>query len=292
MSASTHRTRRPAGRMAGPAARTARRSGLYALMILIAAVLTSPFLWLLVTALKTDRSLGAFPIQWVPHPLAFGNFSRAVHFLPFFGYLQNSVTIALIQSVLMTLASAYAGFGFARLRGRGKKAMFTVVMATMMLPHITTLIPTYAIFTKVHLLNSYVPWVLWGLSGSAFLIFMFRQFFAGLPLEIEEAALLDGVGYFRIFFLIFLPQAKPMLATGFILSFNWAWNDFFTPMLLLSHDRTTLAVALATDYTDPQGNPVDNLMAAGAVLYVLPVMALFLVLQRYYRAGSATSGLK
>jgi multiple sugar transport system permease protein len=287
----TATTRRRSAAAAGTG-RAARRSALYAVMILIAAVLTSPFLWLVITALKSDRSLGAFPVQWTPHPVEFGNFGRAVRFLPFFGYLRNSLTIAAIQSVLMTLASAYVGFGFARLRGRGKKAMFTVVMATMMLPHITTLIPAYAIFTKVHLLNSYVPWVLWGLSGSAFLIFMFRQFFAGLPTEIEEAALLDGLGYFRIFFLIFLPQAKPMLATGLILSFNWAWNDFFTPMLLLSHDRTTLAVALATDYTDPQGNPVDNLMAAGAVLYVLPVMALFLVLQRYYRAGSATSGLK
>ncbi|WP_432066211.1 carbohydrate ABC transporter permease [Streptomyces sp. C10-9-1] len=270
----------------------ARRSGLYALLMALAALFTSPFAWLLITSLKTESAMGAFPVQWLPHPVAWENYAEALDYIPFLGYARNSFVIALIQSTLMTLSSAYVGFGFARLRGRGKKLMFGVVMSTLMLPHVTMLIPTYLIFAEIGLVNTYWPWVMWGLAGSAFLIFMFRQFFVGLPLEMEEAAILDGCGYFRIFFRIFLPQAKPMLATSMILSFGWAWADFLSPLLLLSSDRTTLAVALATGYQTPQGSPLQNLIAAGSTMYVLPVIVLFLLLQRFYKAGSATSGLK
>ncbi|MET7648256.1 carbohydrate ABC transporter permease [Streptomyces sp. NPDC005426] len=270
----------------------ARRSGLYALLIGLAAIFTSPFLWLVITSLKTERSLGAFPVEWLPRPFAWENYSTALDYMPFLGYTQNSLVIALIQSTLMTLSSAYVGFGFARLRGRGKNLMFGIVMATLMLPHVATLIPSYLIFAKIGLVNTLWPWVMWGLAGSAFLIFMFRQFFAGLPLELEEAAIIDGCGYFRIFFRIFLPQAKPMLATSMILSFSWAWSDFLSPLLLLSSDRTTLAVALATGYQTSQGAPINNLIAAGSTMYVLPVIVVFVFLQRFYQSGSATSGLK
>ncbi|MBC9719442.1 carbohydrate ABC transporter permease [Streptomyces sp. TRM66268-LWL] len=270
----------------------ARKSGTYALLIGIAALFTSPFAWLLITSLKTERSLGAFPVEWLPEPFAWENYRAALDYMPFLGHAQNSLVIAVIQSTLMTLSSAYVGFGFARLRGRGKNLMFGVVMATLMLPHVATLIPTYLIFSKVGLVNTLWPWVMWGLSGSAFLIFMFRQYFVGLPIEMEEAAILDGCGYFRIFFKIFLPQAKPMLATSLILSFTWTWSEFLQPLLLLSSDRTTLAVALATGYQTPQGAPINNLIAAGSTMYVLPVIVLFVLLQRFYQAGSATSGLK
>ncbi len=272
--------------------RMVRRSGTYAILILVAAVFTTPLLWLVDSTLKSTGQLAAFPVQWLPHSLDLDNYRQAVSEIPFLAYARNSLTIALLYAVLTTLSSAFIGFGFARLRGRGKKAMFGVVLATMMMPHVVTLIPTYLIFAKVHLLDTYWPWVLWGAGGSAFLIFMFRQFFSGLPSEIEEAAIVDGCGYFRIFWKVFLPQARPMLATGLILSFTWNWGDFLTPDLLLSMDRTTLGVALANGYQDPSGAPQPNLQAAGATLYVIPVIVLFLVAQRAYTANSATSGLK
>jgi multiple sugar transport system permease protein len=162
----------------------------------------------------------------------------------------------------------------------------------MMLPHMITLIPTYLIFAKLNLVNTYMPWVLWGLSGAPFLIFLFRQFFAGLPKELEEAAIVDGCGYAGMFWRIFLPQSWPAIAASLVISFGWTWGDFIAPALLLNQDTTTLAVALSTSFVNDKGFPVNNLMAAGAVMYMLPPLLLFFVAQRGFIAGISTSGIK
>jgi multiple sugar transport system permease protein len=161
-----------------------------------------------------------------------------------------------------------------------------------MLPQIITLVPTYLLFGKIGLLNTYMPWVLWGLCGAPYLIFLFRQFFANMPKELEEAAIVDGCGQIRIFWRIFLPQSWPVIATSLILSFSWTWGDWIAPALLLDDDRTTLAVRLAKGYANAHGEPLNNLVAAGTVLYIVPVLALFLILQRGFVTGVATSGLK
>jgi multiple sugar transport system permease protein len=198
-----------------------------------------------------------------------------------------------MHTILVTMSSAWVGFGFARLAAPGKKAMFSILLGSMMLPGVVTLIPTYLLFAKAHLVNTYIPWVLWGLAGAPFLIFLFRQFFANIPRELEEAAVVDGCGYTRIFWRIFLPQSWPVLATSLVLSFTWDWGDYIGPALLLSPDRTTLAVALmGGGYTNEHGNPLNNLLAAGAVMYVVPVLLLFLVVQRGFVSGFSTSGLK
>jgi len=276
------------------ARRTSRkpRAGAYALLILVAAIFSAPVLWLIDTTLKTPAAAVSFPVQWIPSHITWSNYAQALTLVPFFTYARNSIVIALTYAVLTTLSSAFVGFGFARLRGRGKNLMFTLVLSTMMLPHIVTLIPTYLIFAKIHLVGTYWPWVLWGVSGSAFLIFMFRQFFTGIPGEVEEAAIMDGCGYFRMFWRIFLPQARPMLATAFILSFTWNWSDFITPNLLLNLDNTTLSVGMAVGYHDSSGAALPSVQAAGAALYVIPVIVLFLLVQRSYMANSATSGIK
>ena len=272
--------------------RVAQRAGLYATLILLTAVFTGPFLWLVGVSFKSEGAMVAFPVKWLPDRWDWSNFQQALTMIPYAGYARNSLTIAVISTVLTTISSAFVGFGFARLRGRGRNLLFRVLLATMMLPWVITLVPTYIIFARLHLVDTYIPWVLWGVSGSAFLIFMFRQFFVGLPTELEEAAIIDGCGYFRVFWRIFLPQAKPMIATSAILSFTHSWGDYVAPMLLLSQDKTTLAVALSTGYLDPASNPLPTVVAAGAILYILPVIVLFLVVQRAYVQGHATSGIK
>ncbi len=134
--------------------------------------------------------------------------------------------------------------------------------------------------------------MLWGLAGAPYLIFLFRQFFSNMPAELEEAAIIDGCGYGRIFLRIFLPQSWPVLAVSLMLSFTWTWGDWIAPSLLLDQRQTTLAVAVSSMYVDQNGFPLTNLMAAGGAMYILPVVALFLVLQRGFVAGIATSGLK
>jgi multiple sugar transport system permease protein len=139
--------------------------------------------------------------------------------------------------------------------------------------------------------DTYWPRVLRGLSGARFLVFLFRQFFAGMPREPEGAAIVDGCGYASVYWRIFLPQSRPALATGFGIAFTWRWGDCTAPMLLLSNDRSTLAVAISTSYVNAQGLPVNNWIAAGTVLYVVPVLPIFLVAQRGFVAGMSTSGL-
>jgi ABC-type glycerol-3-phosphate transport system permease component len=272
-----------------------RRSYRYALyIILIAVVLTllSPILWLVSTSLKSPAEMASFPPTWLPAEPRIANYTDAVSNIDFFGAAQNSLTIAVIHTVLTTLSSAWVGFGFARLSAPGKRQLFVVLLATMMLPGIVTLVPTYLIFAKVGMLNTFWPWVLWGLGGSPFLIFLFRQFFAGIPREMEEAAVIDGCGWARIFWRIFLPQSWPVIAASVILSFTGSWGDFVGPALLLSQESTTLAVAMAVGYVNEKGLPLNNLIAAGAVMYVLPVLVLFLVMQRRFISGFSTSGLK
>ncbi|MFI1050954.1 carbohydrate ABC transporter permease [Streptomyces griseoruber] len=269
-----------------------RRSVVYMLLVSVLVLMLSPFGWLVITAFKDSSELSAVPIHWWPHHPSPGNFLKALNAWDYFGYARNSLTIATIYSVLATLASAWAGYGFARLEAPGKRVIFGVLMATMMLPQIFTLIPTYLMFAKAGLLNTYMPWVLWGLCGAPYLIFLFRQFFSNMPKELEEAAIVDGCGQIRIFWRIFLPQSWPVIATSLILSFSWTWGDWIAPALLLDTDRTTLAVQLATGYRNAHGGQLNNLVAAGTLVYVVPVLVLFLILQRGFVAGVSTSGLK
>lgn len=264
----------------------------YAIVIALTALFIAPLMWLFATSLKTPAGIAAHPVQWIPNPMDWSNYADALTQVPFFEYTWHSFIIGMLSGGLGTLMSAYVGFGFARLRGAGKNALFIILLATMMLPGILTLIPMYVIFAKLGLVNTYWPWFFWGLSGTPYLIFMFRQFFTGIPIALEDAAILDGCGYLRIFFQIFLPQAKPMLATSFILSFTWAWGDYVTQALLLSSDKWTLAVALVSGFTNQQGLVVQNMLAAGAIMYVIPVLAIFFVSQRNYQATAATTGVK
>jgi multiple sugar transport system permease protein len=270
----------------------ARRNAVYMLLVGLLVLFLSPFGWLVITAFKDLSELRALPIHWWPHHPNLGNFQEALTLFDYLGYARNSLTIAGIYAVLVTLASAWAGYGFARLDAPGKRVIFGVLLSTMMLPQIITLIPTYLLFAKIHLVNTYAPWVLWGLCGAPYLIFLFRQFFTNMPLELEEAAIVDGCGQIRIFWRIFLPQSWPIIATSLILSFSWTWGDYIAPALLLDGDRTTLAVKLATGYVNEHGAQLPNLVAAGAVMYVVPVLVLFLIVQRGFVSGIATSGLK
>ncbi|MGN9842221.1 carbohydrate ABC transporter permease [Nonomuraea sp. H19] len=270
----------------------ARRNAVYMVLVASLVLFLGPFGWLAITAFKDPSELRAMPVHWWPQQPTMNNFQEALTFFDYLGYARNSFMIALIYATLVTLASAWAGYGFARLDAPGKRVIFGILLSTMMLPQVITLIPTYLLFARFNLVNTYVPWVLWGLSGAPYLIFLFRQFFTNMPRELEEAAIVDGYGHIRIFWRIFLPQSWPVIATSLILSFSWTWGDWIAPALLLDDDHTTLAVKLATGYVNQHGGWLFNLVAAGAVMYVVPVLVLFLILQRGFVTGVATSGLK
>ena len=261
-------------------------------VLILAIVFVSPFLWLLSTALKSLPELAAFPIHWLPVSPQWGNFMQALTMIDFWHYAGNSLILATLYATLVTFSSAFVGFAFARLRGPGKHALFVIMLSTIMLPHILTVIPVYALFAYLHLINTYWPWVLWGLASTPAITFLFRQYFSTIPGALEDAALLDGCSYFRMFWQIFLPLSVPILVTAFIISFTWAWGDYFAPALLLNDDKTTLAVAMTNGYSDPSGNVFSNVLAAGTLFYIFPVLLIFLVAQKAFIRGIATVGLK
>lgn len=269
-----------------------RTVGIYLLLTTLVVFFIGPFAWLLLAALKTPAEWAAVPTRVLPEQPQWANFTQAVSQINFAAYTANSLMLSTLYAVLVTFSSAAVGFGFARLRGPGKKVLFAVLLSTMMLPQILTLIPTYLMFSRLGLVNTYWPWVLWGLSASPFLVFLFRQFFAAIPRELEDAALIDGCGYGRIFVRIFLPLSRPVLLTSFLLSFTWIWGDFIAPALLLDIDHTTLSVAITAWYRDPHNNPLVTVQAAAAGLYILPVMVIFLFAQRYFIRSTVSSGVK
>jgi multiple sugar transport system permease protein len=264
----------------------------YVVLIGLAVIFLAPFVWLVGIALKGDADLAAFPIHWVPQVPQWNNFVLAVTTIDFWRYALDSVIISGIYTISITFTSASVGFAFARLRAPGKQVLLLIMLSTIMLPPILTVIPTFVIFTRLNLIGTYWPWVLWGLSSSPFLSFLFRQFFSVIPKELEEAAIIDGASYGGIFWRIFLPLSKPAIVTAAILSFSMIWGDYITPAIFLTQSNTTLSVAVAGNYVNGYGIQLVNITAAGTVLYILPVLIVFFFAQRAFVRGVVTTGLK
>ncbi len=276
-----------------PARRRRARNpaAIYLVLIVLAGLFLGPFAWLVLAAVKTKAEWVSLPTHLLPTHTQWGNFSDALTLVNFPAYAANSLFLSSLYAVLVTLFSALVGFGFARLRGPGKRSLFVVILSTMMLPQILTVIPTYVLFSRVGLVDTYWPWVLWGIGTSPYLVFLFRQFFSAIPADLEDAAIIDGLGYGRIFLRIFLPLSRPALLTSFLISFVWIWGDYISPALFLDSSKSTLSVAL-TQYLDPHGNPIDTVQAAAASLYILPVLILFMFAQRYFIRSVVSSGIK
>jgi ABC-type glycerol-3-phosphate transport system permease component len=287
---------RPGGRVGRSAlgrGRPISRGLALAVVIALTVVFSLPTIWLLLTSFKTETEYGSYPIRILPAAPQLQNYVLAVTMFPFLRFFLNSVLLSGSYTVLTVLTSAAAGFGFSRHRGvAGRDFLFALVLATMMVPQLVTLVPQYVLFSELGLLNSYWPWILWGLHGSAFHIFLFRQFFSAIPRDLEDAAEVDGCGKFRIFWQIFLPNSLPAVTASAIFCFTWVWGDWLYPKLFLNDQITTLAVRLATSYVNPQNLPLYTVTMAGVVLYVLPMVLVFFLAQKYIIQGVVTTGLK
>lgn len=261
-------------------------------LVLVCLVFLIPVFWMFNLSIKSDAEVSALPTVWWPEVPQWQNYAEALSYIDFFGFLRNSVIITTITTVLTVLFSSLTAFAFAKLRAPGKRILFGIMMSTMMLPSIVTTIPLYIMYSKVNLVDTYIPWVLMGIAGSAYMVFLIRQYMTSIPAEVEEAAILDGCSYFQIWYRMYLPLCKPVLAAAAVLTFVWSWGDFIMPMLLLSSDKTTLAVALTTGYVDQMMHPIQPLIAAGSLMFALPVIVVFLFLQKFFVEGFATSGVK
>jgi multiple sugar transport system permease protein len=265
---------------------------IYLLCLAVSAVMLIPLLWLVRSSFMGLKQIFVFPPQWIPDPWQFDNYPKALTTIPFFRYFLNTLTI-LVPSVIGTVAtSALAAYGFSRLRWPGRDVVFNILMTTLMLPYVVTLIPTFLMWAKLGLINTYWPLVLpnW-FGGGIFFIFLLRQFFMTLPTELDEAATIDGANPLQIFWHIIIPLSRPALITVAIFSTLNAWNDFLGPLIYLNDSRQyTLALGLA-EFTGLYTSQWHLLMAAATVV-LLPVLILFFVAQRYFIEGIALTGSK
>jgi ABC-type glycerol-3-phosphate transport system permease component len=261
----------------------------YGPVAVAAAVFGLPVFWVLVVSLKKQSEYAS---ALFPSDLHWLNYELAVTLADVGRFAVNSLFLSGAYAVLAVLASALVGYGFARHQGPGRNKLFVLVLATWMVPNLVLFVPQFVMFARLGLTNTYWPWILWGLSGSPFAIFLFRQFFATFPRELDDAAEVDGAGPLRIFLQIYLPNAGPALAATAIFMFLWVWGDWLYPALLLHQDNTTLAVRMANAYVDPRGNPLQTVTMAGVVLYVLPLILFFAFAQRFIVRGIVTTGIK
>lgn len=277
----------------GPSTRTRlRRAGLYLVLYLLALAVVLPLLWVLTTSFKSDGDAIDHPASLIPNPFTGAAYQTLLNSadLPIFRWFLNSLAAGALQTVLILVTASMGAYALARLDFAGKKIVFGVIVMTLFVPPVIFLIPNYLIVQSFGWLDS-----IWAITipgaASAFGIFFLRQFFLGLPAEIEEAARLDGAGDVRIFLQLILPLSRPAIATLAVLSFLANWNDFLWPVyVLLSPENLTLQPGLSVlrgAYSTHFG-----IVMAGAVIASVPVLILFTLAQRHVVESVAASGLK
>jgi len=255
-------------------------------------VMLVPFLWMLGTSLKSEGNVFLYPPQLLPWPIHFENYPAALTSLPFWRFYVNSGIVTISGTVGQLLSASLVGYGFARLRARGRNLLFLLLISTMLLPEQVLIIPQFIIYRTFGLVNTWVPLIApsW-LGVYAFYVFLCRQFFLTLPSDMDDAAKVDGASYFTIYREIILPLSKPVLASVGVFSFLFRWNDFFNPVIYLTTtDRFTMPLGLSL-FQDYDGTQWPWLMAA-SVVALLPCLIVFFAAQRLFVRGIATTGLK
>jgi multiple sugar transport system permease protein len=268
--------------------RVLRIGVVYAALLALGALFAVPVVWMLSSSLHTLPEVFAQPYRWLPDPLQWQNYVRAVTILPVPLFLWNTVVITAPVMVATALSSALVAYGFARFRFPGRDLLFSLCLATMMLPGQVTMIPLYILFARLGWVDTYLPLIVPALFGSPFYIFLLRQFFLTIPKDSEEAALIDGASRLRIWWSIILPQARPALATVLIFTFIGTWNDFFGPLLYLnSPEKATLTLGLNLMKTQVLGSGVVewNVLMAASLLVLLPNVVLFFLAQKHFIKG-------
>ena len=276
---------------ARPASAAKSNWWIYILLTLGLILMIVPFIWMVLSSLKNIAELALVPPTWIPQAPTLSNYYRLFSNFNFPVYFLNSVILGVCVTGLNVLFCSMLGYALAKLKFGGKNALFVLVMTTMMVPSAVTYVPLFVLMSKIHLVNT-LPAVILPEAATAFNVFFMRQFMLGIPDELLEAGRVDGASEFFLYWRIALPLAKPALATVGILTFLGSWNDFFWPLIVLTSDQKyNLPVALATFAVGQHGSD-NGLLLAGAVVVVLPIIVVFLLLQRYITQGIAMTGLK
>ncbi|MEK8126442.1 carbohydrate ABC transporter permease [Paenibacillus filicis] len=265
----------------------------YALLTAVSAVMLMPFLWMVSTSLKEPAKVFVFPPQFIPSPVRWSNYSEVLQSIPFHLFYWNSVYIAALVTLGTIFFASLAGYAFARIPFWGRGVVFLLLLSTMMIPNEVIAIPMFLFMREIGLINTHVPLILLPIfgAGGVFGVFVMRQFFIGIPKELEEAAMVDGYSRSQIYAKIMMPLAKPAIATLVIFTFLASWNDFFDPLIYIS-DRALMTLPLALSlFTDESGTAWHHLMSA-SVMATLPLLIIFFFAQKQFIEGVSMTGLK
>ena len=260
------------------------------LLVIMALLFLIPFAWLVSMSLKPNSQVFATSIIWLPHPVMWSNYAGALSQFPFLRYFTNTMIICTFVVIGSTASSAFVAYGFARVQWPGREVLFVVVLGTLILPVQVTLIPQFLLFRGLGWVNTYLPLIVPTFFGNAFFIFLFRQFYLGLPSELSDAARIDGCSDLGIYWRIILPLSRPVLATAAIFSFITAWSDFLGPLIYLT-DASKYTLSIGVQQVMGQDPHWTQLMAIGVVM-TLPILILFFFVQRTFIEGISFSGIK
>ncbi|GGD82447.1 carbohydrate ABC transporter permease [Paenibacillus nasutitermitis] len=264
----------------------------YAVLLVLALVFSFPLYWMAVNSLQPLFT----GMTWFPVRPTLENFRLAFTLQPYWTFFRNSCILALISVGIPIFTSFFSAFAFARLKAKLKGVLFMVILSTMMIPPTVTQIPQLVLFKQYGLLGTYWPWIIGGLGGSPFIIFLYRQFFMNVPKELDEAARIDGCSTFAIIWRIYMPISIPVVATAAIMSFNTSWGgDYLAPFMFLQERQYPLSTQLMqVGYILPSSPNVDlfQVKQAALLIFVLPILIVFLFGQRFLISGIMTGAIK
>lgn len=263
----------------------------YILLISGAITMIAPFLWMVATSFKDPKDVFAIPPNFIPSPLILDNYIKVFQQTDMLRGFLNSAFIATVSTAGEVFFSMLGGFAFARLRFPGRGAFFALLLATMAIPPIVTLVPSFLLFRQIKWLDTLLPLIVPPFMGTAFAVFLSRQFFSSLPGELIDAARVDGANYFQTFLRVYLPLARPVMLTLTVLGFIARWNDFLGPLIYLN-DVSKYPIQLMLSRLNGAYQQQWTLLMAGSVIAILPCILLFFFLQRYFIEGVALTGLK
>ena len=256
-------------------------------------IMTLPFFWLISSSLKAPSKIYVFPPQFIPNPIRWQNYVEVFNAVPVFLYARNTFIITFFATIGTLLSSVLAGYAFARLRFKGRDAIFSVLIATLMLPFVVTMIPIYIMFSKIGWVNTLLPLIGPAFFGEAFFIFLLRQFFRTIPVELEDAARIDGAGRIRILFQIMVPLARPSIVVVAILSALENWNAFMQPLMYLTKRNVwTLALGMNSLQRFETGRDWTHYLMVLGVFMVIPVIITYFIAQRELIEGIVMTGMK
>lgn len=268
------------------------RDLMYLALIVMAITMLLPFFWMLSTSLKQQEYILRAKPQFIPDPVSLNSYTDLFDLMPIDRMLLNSLVVALAGTAGQVLVSAMAAYAFARMEWRGRNAVFMLYLMTMMVPSQVTLIPLFILIRQLGWVNTYQGLILPGLF-SAFGTFLMRQAFLSLPRDLEEAAFMDGANHFTVFWRVILPLSKPAMATLSVLSFMQFWNSYLWPLFVARQDiYMTLPVGLAKLQGGPRALTQWNMVMAGAVITVLPILIAYLLAQKWFIRSVTLSGIK